>query len=135
MYLIIIWIDFNQLVIFAEGTTTDGKGLLDFKRGPFDIQNPVKLYNIKYKNDFIDQNLNFISLTDNIFLTLCQYRTSLKYTELKGCYYPKNFTTWQEFSKETKLLMCNEFNLENYSGTYSERVVYEKMYCPKGYQV
>ena len=72
---------------------------------------------------------------DSVILAFCQYRNRMEYTELEGCYYPQNFTTWEEYAKETKLLMCREFYLDDYPGDYKQRVQYEKMYCPEGYVV
>ena len=122
------------MVIFAEGMVSNGKGLQDFKRGPFDIKTPVKLCRLEYKYNYFNPTLNFISLLDNYMMYFSQYKTSLTFTELEGCYYPKNFTNWQDFAKETKLLMCLEFGLDDFKGTYKEKMNFEKTHCPEWYQ-
>lgn len=121
------------MVIFAEGMVSNGKGLQDFKRGPFDIGSPVKLCRIEYQNRQFNPTLNFISFLDNYLLFFSQFKQTLVFTELEGCYYPNEFTNWQEFAKEAKLLMCLEFDLEDFSGTYKDKVAFEKSHCPKYY--
>ena len=113
--------------------TGNGEGLHDFKRGPFDIGAPVKLCKIEYKNKTFNPSLNFIEMGDSIFLNMIQISQSLEYTELEGTYYPKDFTNWQDFAKETKRLMCNEFDLEDFKGTYRDKMKYEKDNSPVWY--
>jgi hypothetical protein len=120
-------------MIFAEGMVSNGGGIQDFKRGPFDIGSPVKICNIEYKNSKFNPTLNFISLLDCYFMCFSQFKQTLIFTELEGCYYPKEFTDWQDFARETKLLMCLEFGLDDYSGTYKQKMQYEKTHCPAYY--
>lgn len=101
-------------------------GLQDFKKGAFAIENPVKLCKLKYDYDFLDPSLNCLSMTDSVFLFLCQYRHRVEFTQLEGCYYPKEFTTWQDFATETKLLMCLELDFEDFSGDYKDLLEFEK---------
>ena len=41
-----------KLLIFAEGTTTNGLGVIDFKKGAFILYWPVTLVCLKYKGSF-----------------------------------------------------------------------------------
>lgn len=106
-------------------------GLQDFKKGAFLIDNPVKLCKIKYKYDFVDPSLNCISMADSIFLFFCQYRHRIEFTQLKGCYFPKKFTNWQDFAKETKLLMCLELDFYDFNGNYKDMMAFEKKHMPQ----
>ena len=46
-----------QLVIFPEGTTSNCRGLLDFKKGAFKDFKPMKIVGIKFSEDaFIPYN-------------------------------------------------------------------------------
>ena len=127
--------DLNQLVIFAEGMTSNGHGIFDFKRGPFDLKAPIKMCRIKYHYSRFNPSLNFISMADSLFMTFCQYKQKLELISLKGCYYPKEFTTWEAFAQEAKLLMCLELDLEDYSGHFKQRNAYEKEHTPEAYIV
>ena len=106
-------------------------GLQDFKKGPFCIENPVKLCRIKYKYDFLAPTLNCMPMSDSIFLFFCQYRHRIEFTQINGCFYPKKFTTWQEFAKEAKLLMCVELDLNDYNGGYRDLMEFEKKHMPQ----
>lgn len=117
-------------MIFAEGMASRNDGIQDFKRGAFDLGVPVKLCKVTYKYDFFDPSLNFITMLDNLFLFFCQYRHRIEYTQIKGCFYPKNFTSWNEFAKETKLLMCLELDLNDFKGGYKDMIEFEKKYKP-----
>lgn len=63
----------NNLIIFAEGTTTSGKGLIPFKIGAFVAGCPIKLSFLKYEGEFDYQYLGLSNfemtvalLTNNI---------------------------------------------------------------------
>ena len=40
------------MIIFAEGTTTNGQGLINFKKGAFVTGGPIKLFALKYDTSF-----------------------------------------------------------------------------------
>lgn len=74
-----------------------------------------------------------MSITDNVTLTLLSWHTSLYYTELDGTFYPVNFSGWEDFATETRLLMSREFDMELSDITYQERQKFESENTPKGY--
>jgi hypothetical protein len=41
-----------KLLIFSEGTTTNGDGVIDFKKGAFILSRPISLLGLKYKGSF-----------------------------------------------------------------------------------
>lgn len=118
------------MAIFAEGVTTNGKGLIPFKRGAFNNNNPVKLIHLKYKSNGYHLNLNMASIFDSFILLLLQFKTSLTCYELEGCFYPKEFTTWQEYAEETRKFMADEFNLQIYPGNFKDKLQMEKECSP-----
>lgn len=40
----------NNLIIFAEGTTSNGEGILSFKKGAFIVDSPLRIRSVKYKS-------------------------------------------------------------------------------------
>ena len=127
--------EFSQLSIFVEGITTNNKGLVDFRKGAFILGAPVKIYYLDYGFDFFNPTLTYISIMHNLFIMLLQYRQKITYYSLKGTYYPANFTTWKEFAKETKKLMCQYFEVPDLAGTYEQKMNAEKYYTPLNYTV
>ena len=41
-----------KLLIFSEGTTTNGEGIIDFKKGAFILNRPITLIGVKYNGSF-----------------------------------------------------------------------------------
>jgi hypothetical protein len=41
-----------KLLIFSEGTTTNGDGVIDFKKGAFILNRPISLLGLRYKGSF-----------------------------------------------------------------------------------
>jgi hypothetical protein len=50
------------LLLFAEGTTTNGDGVIDFKKGAFILNRPVCLVGLKYNGSF-GNGFTFFDLT------------------------------------------------------------------------
>ena len=126
---------YNQLALFPEGATNNGRGLMAFKRGAFSLKAPVKIMFHKYNFDFVNPSITYISIKDLLFLNLIQYRQRLTVTELEGTYYPTNFTTWQDFAERIRTLMAREFDLELVDNGKKDKDLAEKELTPEWYQV
>ena len=111
--------------MFVEGLTTNGNGLIPFKKGAFDIGASVKISHIKYEAK-AHPNLNLMSVGDTMLLCLFQWRIKVTYTEIEGNFRPKNFTTWEEYAEETRKLMGKTFNVKLYKGHIKEKMQMEK---------
>lgn len=107
--------------------------MVDFKKGAFVLGAPVKIYHFDYHFDFVNPGLCFVSIPDNVFLMLVQFRQRLTVKSLKGTFYPVRFTGWEDFARETKLLMCKAFESRDLYGTFDEKKRAEKLYTPFGY--
>lgn len=60
--------DIHPLLIFPEGTCSNGRTLMDFKKGAFVVGVPIKIFVIKYNNDF--QVINSIGNADGLLAIL-----------------------------------------------------------------
>lgn len=118
---------FNRLVIFPEGTTTNNKGLIDFKRGAFNNLKPIKLFALKYTSNFSPQ-LNMIS-TLHSFIGVCmQFRNKLTVYEFEDPIGPAPDTTPDEYAENVKMLMCDELGFANFHSTFGDKIDFEKEY-------
>ena len=86
---------FNQtkihLIIFPEGTTSNGQAVLGFKRGAFASLSPLKVFCLKYNRRSFCPVLDHISsMAGNVILTLCQFYNVLEVVEYKGAFYQKD---------------------------------------------
>lgn len=124
------FLDYNQIVIFAEGLATNGDGLIPFKRGPFDVGSPVKCVYLKYSSSNYNPNMVLISLMDSILMNCLQFKIRLEYYELEGCFYPKEFTNWEDFASNVRNLMADEFNLKVHHGTFRDKLAMENEVSP-----
>ena len=82
---------FNQtkthLIIFPEGTTSNGQALLSFKRGAFASLSALKVFCLKYSRTSFCPVLDHISsMGVNVILTLCQFYNVLEVVEYEASY-------------------------------------------------
>ena len=62
---------FPSLMIFPEGTTTNGKYLISFKKGAFMNMFPIKIFCIKYDVRNFNPALDTIDSLYHLILCLC----------------------------------------------------------------
>ncbi|KAK9833484.1 hypothetical protein WJX84_005452, partial [Apatococcus fuscideae] len=74
--------DTRPVLIFAEGTTTNGDYMLDFRSGAFLAGMPVQPVILKYRRDRLSHSWETIGAARHIFLTLCQPLSSVTALEL-----------------------------------------------------
>ena len=123
---------YNPITIFPEGTTTNNKGIVDFKRGAFSGLHPVWIYGLKYTSRFHPM-LNMVEELGcfmGICLQFCNSMTVYQFTEPIG---PKSGVSANEFCEQVKLLMCDEFKFEDYHNTFEEKIEFEQMHL--GYDI
>lgn len=92
-------------MIFAEGTTTNGEGLIPFKKGPFVSGGPIKLCALKYTGKFHPSYLLMKSIP--IALGILTNLT-MSYTLIEGDapIYRQEGVSWEVYSEEVRSLMC-----------------------------
>lgn len=117
-------------MIFPEGITTNAKSIVDFKRGPFDIGAPVKIYYIKYEQGGFHPNANMLMMSDLYILLMLQPIQKVTLYELENCFYPKEFTDWKDFAEGVRELISKEFNVKKLPGNIKDQIAAEKELTP-----
>ena len=125
----------TPLCIFPEGTTTNGKYILKFKKGAFYSLLPIKPQLI-----LLDDNLNYsvaigVSTTvANYFRSLCYFGCKMNLCELPVIrpteYMWKNFSDlgsekWEIFAEVTRKIMCEIGRLKPSNRTFRDSKNYE----------
>lgn len=118
-------------MIFPEGITTNNEGIVDFKRGAFDIGAPVKLMSFKYPITYgFHPNSNMMPMQDLLTAMTTQLWQNAELTEVEGCFYPKKFTDWNEYAAEAKQLMCKELGFKDFTGRMRDQIQFDKDVTP-----
>ena len=66
-----------QLLIFPEGTNTNGKGIIHFKRGAFNAIENIQIICLEYPHTQFNLSMDDFGMGVNILLALCQIKNSL----------------------------------------------------------
>lgn len=88
----------NNLIIFAEGTTTNGSGLLPFKKGAFVAGGPVKMCALKYSGR-VNPSYLMMKPLDNLFAMLTNLTSGCTLIEGDSPIYKQEGVGWQEFAE------------------------------------
>lgn len=115
-----------DLIIFPEGTTTNGKGLINFKRGAFIMDSPLKIRILKY-NGKITPNFVGITMMDSLIGILCNLKNDITLYKLDKAITKGKTMDWEEYSKEVKTLMCYEFGLHYYESDFYDSKETDKL--------
>jgi lysophosphatidylcholine acyltransferase/lyso-PAF acetyltransferase len=126
----------SPLCMFPEGTTTNGKYILKFKRGAFYALLPVKPQII-----LLDDDLNYscavgVSSTGyNYLRSLCYFGTKMKLLELPvikptefmwNNYSDLGKEKWEIFAEVTRKIMCEISGLQPSNKNYRDSKKYEQ---------
>lgn len=126
----------SPLCMFPEGTTTNGKYILKFKRGAFYALLPVKPQII-----LVDDDLNYsiavgVSSTGyNYLRSLCYFGARLRLVELPvikptefmwNNYSDLGKEKWEIFAEVTRKIMCEISGLQPSNKNYRDSKKYEK---------
>ena len=125
----------SQLCLFPEGTTTNGKYILKFKRGAFYSLLPIKPQII-----LLDNNLNYSvaigvgSAVMNYFRSLCYFGCKINLCELPVIkpteymfekYSHLGEEKWEVFAEVTRKIMCEIGGLTPSDKTFRDNKRYE----------
>lgn len=119
---------FNGLTVFPEGTTTNNRGLLDFRKGAFAALTPIRIFGLKYISKFHPMLL-MINMFDCFMGISLQWSNSLTVYQFVEPVGPAEGVSVEVFSEQVKLLMCDQFGFENYHNTFEEKILFEQKEC------
>lgn len=115
----------SKIVVFPEGATTNGNYILEFKKGPFTLDTPIKVMGMKYATRFRPSNC-LLDDVDSVLWSLTQFRNELKVIEIEGGIEPKSKMNWERFAENIREMMSEEFGLIKSEGDYLARIAFEK---------
>ena len=134
----------SPLCLFPEGTTTNGKYILKFKRGAF-----YNLLPIKPQIILLGNNLNYsiglgsTSPAFNYFRSLCYFGCNVNLCELPVIkpteymfekYRELGNEDWEVFAEVTRKIMCEISGLKESNKTYRDSLRYENSLIKGSYE-
>jgi 1-acyl-sn-glycerol-3-phosphate acyltransferase len=130
--------DLSPLLIFPEGTVTNGRVLMSFKKGPFFSGDPIKIYVLKYNadNQMVSSIIN-ISALYSFLITILQVRNRIELFEYEDNFDPEyvykkyNISkddpdAWKTVANEVKGLMAFASGFRTSEDTYRDTLDFEK---------
>lgn len=110
-------------MIFPEGTTTNGKYLISFKKGAFFTNSPLQIVCLKYKQRYF--NVAYDVLDSYVFLLVfLQLKNQLKVIRF-DVYYPSEAeSNWELYARNVKTVMIKALKIENSESGFEEQKEY-----------
>ena len=122
------------LIIFPEGTTSNGVALLTFKKGSFYFLNPVKIICLKYPRKSFNPLLDHVTgMGTNIILSFCQFYNSLEVFEFDA-FDPKNvegIEKWEDYAKVVRDVMGMCLGVKQVEMGYRDSIKYGEVIMKK----
>ena len=119
--------DLSEFVVFAEGTTTNGKCLSSFKKGAFVLDTPLRIVGLKYNGNFCTQ-LNMCSTLECVIGTFCNFYNELTVFEVEDLIEKNGNMEWEEYAEAVRKVYCEEMGFKNSGGSYRLKNEFEKRY-------
>lgn len=118
------------VLIFPEGTTSNGEYILSFKKGAFVNRTPLRLYAIKYTNKNFSPAFDTLGIGKLFLFTLLQFKNSVTVYDL-GTYYPdylnlKGEEDWQEYATRIKHIYVKALGLKATDMGFQDMITYQK---------
>ena len=107
--------------------------MIPFKKGAFSVGAKIKMTHIKYESPNFYPCLNFMPVFDFLRVAGFQWKYKVTLSEIEGNFYPKKFTTWEEFAEETRKLMGKAFKTPLLKGKFKDYFEFEKKVSPFKY--
>ncbi|GBG73651.1 hypothetical protein CBR_g16994 [Chara braunii] len=120
----------QPMLLFPEGTTTNGEYLLPFKTGAFLAQSPVLPVLLRYPHRRLSPTWETITATRHIFLLMCQLVNRLEVT-IFPTYIPseKERLDPRLYADNVRLMLLREGGLRASKSGLREKRVYQALLC------
>ena len=100
------------LIMFPEGTVSNGNQLLTFKKGAFKALLPVKILMGKYESNYLKPYHNAMLIPHDWFLLMCSPPCKLTVFEFEGNYDPSYLNldpndenSWKIYAEKVREIM------------------------------
>jgi lysophosphatidylcholine acyltransferase/lyso-PAF acetyltransferase len=120
--------DLSKFMIFPEGTTSNNVGILDFKRGAFLAELPVKPYVVKFETcNKISLAMDVIEMLYHLFFIICVPVHFVEVIELpvfvpnENLFKDSKKERWLQYAEAVKDAMCEASGLKKLQGSYKEK--------------
>jgi lysophosphatidylcholine acyltransferase/lyso-PAF acetyltransferase len=118
------------VLLYPEGTTSNGEYLISFKKGAFANLTPIKLYALKYTKKNFSPALDTLGTLKSFFFIILQFYNSVTVYDL-GTYYPdqlnlKSEDDWEIYAKKVKEIMLKTLEVKSSEMGFADMREYEK---------
>ncbi|CAD8148403.1 unnamed protein product [Paramecium pentaurelia] len=127
---------FPPVIIFPEGTTTNGECLIPFKRGAFDPLLPVKICCLKYSKRRFHPVMDVIGIGYMTLFALNQLANEVEIIEFEGLFDPTYLNLqkypqekrWEVYADACRDVMAKALGINLIEATYRDGMEYQKKY-------
>jgi len=123
--------NFPQVLIFPEGTTSNGEYIISFKKGAFASFAPIKIRCLRYTNPRFNPSLDALGTGLTLLLTFCQISNGLTIYEFDTFYpdYLKLSTEddWKVYAEKIKNIMVKALGCKSSEMGLTDKNNYEKI--------
>ncbi|KAL0907866.1 hypothetical protein M5K25_022313 [Dendrobium thyrsiflorum] len=110
---------FPRVLLFPEGTTTNGRFLISFQNGAFIPSLPIQPVVVRYPFVHFDQSWGHISLAKLMFKMFTQFQNFME-VEYLPVIFPCEEETASQLSKRTSYMMGSALNVVQTSHAYGD---------------
>jgi len=124
-----------QVLIYPEGTTSNGEYILSFKKGAFANLTPVKIYGLQYTKESYSPAFDSLAIGRSFLFTLLQLYNSVTIHDM-GVYDPEHLNLkseedWTVYAKKVKDIMVNAMGYKQCEMGFADKTAYYKTLVKK----
>ena len=110
---------YPKLLVFPEGTTTNGTGLIRFKKGGFVEKVPVQPVYLEYSTGDFSPCLEIVPMVAHVILLACQFSNKLKVHRLETVTAKEDWTS-QDYAQHVRNVISHRFDLPQCEVTFED---------------